>query len=192
MQKILNTTDPRFHNAYWRPRHDYDLGVLNGITFWQTVGTEVGHKPEESEIEALIAADIDLWTVPNQPMIDWAATLQRFPITTGILSNIGDAMETGVLERCPWLHHFSQLTFSHRLRLAKPDERLYQVAIAQLGHPAHEVLFLDDRIENVEAARRAGLTAIQYTGHENFLRSLEETQIEGLPLPFNATLSSAQ
>lgn len=189
MQVILDATDPRFHDAYWHSRHDYDLGVLNGITFWQTVGTNLGRTPTDSEIADLIEADIDLWTVPNQPMIRLAATLQKADITTGILSNIGDAMENGILHRCAWLSKFSHLTFSHRLGIAKPDERIYRVAIDGLRHAPQETLFIDDRIENVEAARRVGLNAIQYTSHEAFLQSFDDAGIEGLPLPAERAMS---
>lgn len=191
MQTILDATDPSFHDAYWRSRYDYDLGVLNGNTFWQTVGADLGCATTDEQIGDLIEADTDLWTVPNGTMIDWAATLQKADITTGILSNIGDAMEFGIRGRCPWLSEFAHLTFSHRLGIAKPDERIYRIAIDGLGHAPHETLFIDDRIENVEAARRVGLNAIQYTNHEAFLQFFDNAGIEGLPQPAERTISQA-
>lgn len=187
MQTILNATDPAFHDAYWRHRHDYDLGALSGVSFWQTVASELNHPLTDDELTQLITADIDLWTQPNQPMIDWACAVQRAGIPTAILSNIGDAMETGVLDRCPWLAGFAHRTFSHRLLIAKPDPRIYTHAIAALSTPADEILFIDDRIENIEAARAAGLEAIHYTSHDAFLRALETSRYDGLPTPANAS-----
>ena len=181
LQLILNTTDSALHESYWRHRQDYDLGVLSGVGFWQTVGDELGHPPSRSELAQLLEADADLWTKPNQSMIDWAIALQNADVPTGILSNMGDAMEVGIFQRCPWLAGFPHHTFSHRLRIAKPDERIYHHAINGIGHPAEATLFLDDRIENIEAARAVGLRAIHYTTDEALMRSLRE--IEGLPLP---------
>lgn len=183
METILNATHAELDVPYWRYRHDYDLGVLSGVEFWRIVGAELGHPPSDNELTQLLAADVDLWTQPNQPMIDWAIALQRVGIPTGILSNIGDAMETGIVERFSWLSGFQHHTFSHRLRIAKPNERIYHHAINGIGHPAKATLFIDDRIENVEAARSLGLHAIQYSNHDSFIRAFQDADIAGLPLP---------
>jgi putative hydrolase of the HAD superfamily len=116
-------------------------------------------------------------------MIDWAAALQRTGVRTGILSNIGDAMEDGVRLRCPWIEDFDHHTFSHRLRMAKPEAEIYRYAIEGMEAPAGQVLFVDDRLENVEAARAEGLQAIQYVDHANFVNAMRESGFEGLPLP---------
>ena len=186
METILNTTHSDLHAAYWRHRDDYDLGVLNGVSFWRKVGAEVAHPPTDDELAQLLQADVDLWTQPNQPMINWAAALQTASMSTGILSNIGDAMETGIVARFPWVAGFTYCTFSHRLGIAKPDERIYRHAIASVGEPADATLFIDDRIENVEAARAVGLHAVQYSSHEEFLRAFQCANFTGLPLPTTA------
>ena len=183
MQAILNTTHAELEVPYWRHRHDYDLGVLSGIDFWRTVGEQLRHSPSDDELRKLLQADVELWTQPNQPMINWALALQRIGVTTGILSNMGDAMETGILERWSWLAGFKHQTFSHRLRIAKPDERIYHHALNGTGHAPEATLFIDDRIENVEAARKLGLHAIQYTNHDSFIRAFQDAQVMGLPLP---------
>lgn len=190
MENILNTTNSELSEAYWRHRLDYDLGILNGISFWRTVGAELGHPPNEDELAQLLQADVDLWTQPNQPMIDWAAALQDAAISTGILSNMGDAMETGIVARFPWIARFQHSTFSHNLGLAKPDERIYRHAITAVGEPAEAILFIDDRPENVEAARTLGIQSIQYTSHEDFVREFHKAYFTGLPLPTAPTTSS--
>ena len=186
MKDILHAEEPRFHAAYWRPRHDYDRGTLDGAGFWRSVAVELNHPLTAAELTALIDADTDLWTQPNPPMIEWAGALQRAGVRTGILSNLGDAMELGVRGRCVWLEEFHHHTFSHHLRIAKPEAAIYQHAIEGLGVPANEILFIDDRAENIEGARAAGLHAIQYIAHDAFLRDLEASGIEGLPFPTKA------
>lgn len=186
MKDILHADESRFHAAYWRPRHDYDRGTLDGTGFWRTVAAELDRQLTPKDLAALIDADTELWTQPNQPMIDWAAALQRAGIRTGILSNLGDAMELGIRGRCVWLEEFHHHTFSHRLRLAKPELAIYQHAIDGLELPAQEILFIDDRAENIAGARAAGLHAIQYTAHDSFLRELESAHLDGLPLPAQA------
>lgn len=183
METTLSASDPEFHDAYWRHRHDYDLGVLSGARFWHAVASDLKRSLTAAELNTLLEADIDLWTQPNQPMIDWAAKLQSSGMTTGILSNMGDVMETGIMARCPWLANFAHHTFSHRLGIAKPDERIYQSALDAISSSADETLFIDDRIENIEAARAIGIHAIQYGTQDAFLRELQCCGFSGLPLP---------
>lgn len=183
MQAILNVKDPEFHDAYWRHRHNYDLGVLDGRAYWHAVAADLNRSFDAEQLGALIHADVELWTQPNQPMIDWAHALQSAGTRTAILSNIGDAMETGITQRFPWLAQFAHQTFSHRLRIAKPDERIYRHTITALSVAPEEALFIDDRIENVDAARAVGIHAIQYVSHEAFLRELDSCGFSGLALP---------
>ena len=190
METILNATHPELNAVYWRHRDDYDLGILDGVSFWRKVGTDLAHPLNDDELGQLLQADIDLWTQPNQPMIDWAAALQSASISTGILSNIGDAMEAGILARFPWIAGFAHCTFSHRLGIAKPDERIYLHAIAAAEEPSDATLFIDDRIDNIEAARGVGLQAIQYTSHGDFVREFQKANFTGLPLPAPAIASS--
>lgn len=185
MKAILHAPEGPFHTAYWRSRHDYDRGHLSGEQYWQTVAEDLGQTPDPNGLRALIDADTELWTQPNQPMIDWAAALQAAKVRTGILSNLGDAMEAGVLRRCPWLGCFDHLTFSHRLRTAKPDPIIYQHAAEGLGVPPSEVLFIDDREDNIEAARAAGMQAIRYTDHIAFAQAMRQAHLEHLLAPLS-------
>ena len=50
------------------------------------------------------------------------------------------------------------------LGMRKPDADIYRRAIDIVGRPASRILFIDDRAGNAEAARSAGMTAIQFTG----------------------------
>ena len=113
-------------------------------------------------------------------MIDWAAALQRAGIRTGVLSNLSGAMEDGVHAQFPWLQEFTHTTFSHRLGIAKPDAEIYRHAVQGLGVPAGEILFVDDREENIEAARAAGMVAVQYSGHKEFVETMERMGLRNL------------
>lgn len=177
MQSILDAQDELVQAAYWRSRDAYDRGALSGVAYWHTVAAEVGRTLDAADMASLIAADNALWTQPNQPMIEWAARLQRSGIKTGILSNIGDEMEAGVRARFAWLAEFEHHTFSHRLGIAKPDAAIYLHAVKGLEVAAEKILFVDDRMENIEAARGVGMLAIQYLGQEAFVATMEELEL---------------
>ncbi len=183
MEALLGADSASFDAAYWKYRDDYDRGILSGHSYWAAVADDL-HKPLDAEtLAGLMYADTMLWTQPNPRMIEWAAQLHRAGFRTGILSNIGDAMEAGIYARFDWIAGFDHHTFSHRLGIAKPDPAIYQHAIAGMEVPAREILFVDDREVNIAAAQAAGLIAIPYTSHEAFLQALDAAGIEGLPVP---------
>lgn len=180
LQLLLDAGEAAFHAAYWQHRDAYDRGSLTAEAYWQQVAQDLDRPLDEPTIQQLIDTDTDVWTQPNQPMIDWAAALQRAGMKTGILSNIGAAMEVGVLARCPWLADFRHYTFSHRLKLAKPDPAIYRHAVEGLNVAPSEILFIDDREENILAAHAAGMQAVRYTTHDAFLRAMKNQGYESL------------
>jgi len=174
LKAVFSADEASFHKAYWKHRDDYDRGTLKSHSYWLEVANDL-HKPLGPEaLRELIAADIALWTQPNQVMIDWAANLQRAGIKTGILSNMPDAMEVGIRDTFDWIENFDHHTWSHRLLLAKPEAAIYRHAAEGLALPPAEILFIDDREENIEAAVAVGMQAIQYTNHDTFVQEMNE------------------
>ncbi len=173
LERVVGADEKSFQAAYWKYRDDYDRGALTAQTYWETVARDLDKPLDAQVLRGLIDADTNVWTQPNVVMMEWAGRLNRAGIKTGILSNIGDAMELGVLGRFPALADFTHHTFSHRLGIAKPDAAIYRHAVEGLGVPAGEILFVDDREENILAARAAGMVAVQYLGHEGFVEEIK-------------------
>ena len=172
MLSITGLPDDQFHRQYWVHRHAYDRGDLTAGAYWEKTASEAGILLAPDQLSALIAADTDLWSQLNLPMLEWAKRLQQARIPTGILSNIGDAMSAGLAERYAWLSGFDHLTWSHTLNLAKPEIAIYRHAAEGLRTPPENILFIDDRVENIEAALAAGMQAIRYTDHPAFEREM--------------------
>ena len=63
------------------------------------------------------------------------------------------------------------------LGMRKPDADIYRRAIDILSKPASRILFIDDRAANAQAARDAGMTAIQFLGEEQLRAQFKELQI---------------
>jgi len=168
MRTIAGLSEDHLHHGYWSHRHAYDRGDLTAEAFWNKAAAGAGITLTPAQLTALIAADIDLWGQLNPPMLDWVHRLQRSGIRTGILSNMGDAMETGLRARHPWIEAFDHHTWSHTLNIAKPEPAIYRHAAEGMATPAANILFIDDRAENIAAALAAGMQAIQYSDHPTF------------------------
>ena len=173
MLQITGLDHPQFTSAYWAPRHAYDRGTHTGPEYWLAVSQHAGIDLSPSQVEALIAADTALWTRSNQPMIDWAARLQTAGTRTGILSNLGDCMTSGVLGKMPWLQHFHHRTFSHTVKVAKPELAIYRHAAEGLETSPENILFVDDLPANCDAGIAAGMQVIQYGDHASFVSEME-------------------
>jgi len=62
--------------------------------------------------------------------------------------------------------------FSHRLKVAKPDPEIFRRAAEILGALPQHIIFVDDLLENVLAARGVGMTAFQFTSAVELERML--------------------
>jgi putative hydrolase of the HAD superfamily len=174
MKAITGLDEPSFHAGYWEYRHAYDRGTHTGVEYWHLVAGHSGVKLDDGQVAQLINADNDLWTERNEPMIAWAQRLQKAGVRTGILSNLGDEMNAGLLKKFGWIAAFDHCTWSHRLKLAKPELEIYQHAIEGLKAPAERILFIDDRADNIAGARAAGLQTLRYISHEAFEQEMLE------------------
>lgn len=66
-------------------------------------------------------------------------------------------------ERFAVLRVFRDLVVSGEVGLTKPDPRIYRLALARFGLDAGGCVFVDDRPENVAAARDCGIEAVRFT-----------------------------
>jgi len=57
--------------------------------------------------------------------------------------------------------------------VAKPDARIYQLALTRLGVQSDEVVFVDDKGSNVEAAQRLGMHTVHF---KNTAQAITEVQ----------------
>ena len=180
MLAVTGLEEPAFHAAYWAPRHAYDRGTHTGADYWRAAGRHAGLELTDAQVSELIAADNMLWTQWNQPMIDWAQRLQAAGTRTGILSNLGDSMMHGVLAAMPWLAGFDSLLWSHAVKLAKPEPEIYQHAAEGLKTTPENILFVDDREENIAGGLTAGMQAVLYRGQAEFEAEMERRGWGGL------------
>ncbi len=76
------------------------------------------------------------------------------------LSNIADYHVRAIENN--WNGFFDGATglfFSYKMGVRKPDPRIYEMALAELGVPAGDCFFIDDLADNVAAAREQGIEA---------------------------------
>jgi putative hydrolase of the HAD superfamily len=174
----------RFEELYWADRHAYDEGKLTGLQFWQKLVRDGGLIRSEAEIQRLNFLDGRMWSTVNERMVAWQAQLKKHGLLTGILSNMGDTVLEVLLATHSWIANFDVHVWSYQLLIAKPDPAIYHHTLAKLGTQPEETLFLDDRLENIIAARDLGIPAIQFSDADTLRQQLIAAGLDAeLPLP---------
>lgn len=64
------------------------------------------------------------------------------------------------------LSHFDALYASHLIHRAKPDSSFYRYILDEEGYSAENAVFIDDRDENIEGAKRLGIKCYNYLGDD--------------------------
>lgn len=90
------------------------------------------------------------------------AASEQYELAT--VNNESRAMNEYRLKKFDLIDLFSAFFTSCYLGVRKPDRRIYQIALDVLQRDPEEVVFVDDRSENVAAANSLGIHAIRYEG----------------------------
>ena len=122
---------------------------------------------EEWQLELDPASFLDMFASWPRQFFGGAARLVqavRARHTVGCLSNINEVHWA----RFPEISSLFDVAFaSHLMGFVKPQPEAYRHALDVLGVAPDWVLFLDDLLPNVEAARAAGMRAIQIRAFED-------------------------
>jgi HAD superfamily hydrolase (TIGR01509 family) len=59
------------------------------------------------------------------------------------------------------------VVISYEVGCAKPEPRIFEIALDRLGVAPSHALFVDDREENIEGARRLGIETFHFTGADS-------------------------
>lgn len=161
-----------FWRAYWELRPSYDRGRLSGPDYWRSVAGAVVTAFTRARIAELIAADCGSWRAVDPRMLDLLDVLARSGLTLGLLSNIPPELADEFLQRHAWLGRFAVLGFSCRIGHVKPEPAAFDWCIRTLGVEPARILFVDDREENVRAARACGMQGHLFTDAATLAQSI--------------------
>lgn len=158
-----------FLAGYWKHRRRYDLGA-SPREYWSAVaGREVS---DESMLARLEAEDVEGWSELNPgtvALLNWA---RERGTTVAVLSNAPHALAAAVREMPALTAVCDHFSFSAEIGVAKPDSRAYQSVLTGLAASPDEVLFVDDRPENVDGARAIGLHAVRFQSADRLRSAL--------------------
>lgn len=98
--------------------------------------------------------------------IPWIKSLKEAGFGVYYLSNYSRHLREQVPQTIDFLPCMDGGVFSCDVKLLKPDLKIYELICEKYSLKPEHCLFIDDRLENVEAAIRFGMKSIQFNGYE--------------------------
>ncbi len=107
----------------------------------------------------------------NQELIDFVKTLKsKYQIA--LLSNSPDKNARRMLKHQQLEQLFDQIIISAEHGLAKPDPQIYKLTLKLTHSQASQVVFVDDRQENIQAAEKLGIKSFLFTDNQTLKKDL--------------------
>ena len=98
-----------------------------------------------------------------QSSIDQLISLKSKNFLCYVLSNWSAESFIGMKDNYPFLNKFDGMIISGEHKMTKPNKNIYELAIKKFNLIPEETVFIDDKIENIEAAELIGFKTIHLT-----------------------------
>ena len=135
-----------------------------GITIEVAVNDAIKKFPEfEKEIKLYYPNHGNMVGGFFQKTVDVFYKIKELNYPCFVLSNWSAETYEGMEEKYPFLKDFDGKIISGRDFLIKPDPAIYELAISRFNLIPEETLFIDDRLNNIEAAQNLNFQTIHLT-----------------------------
>jgi putative hydrolase of the HAD superfamily len=104
------------------------------------------------------------------------ALKRNYPLI--LVSNTNEAHFEYVRSQYRVVDYFDRWILSYEVGSLKPDRKIFEYAIAAANRPAEALFFIDDREENIIAARQLRINAHQFKSQKELVAALQDAGIE--------------
>ena len=151
------------------------MGEISSDEHWASVIQRL--KRPASELLA-IRDEFFAGDIVDRTLLDYLRSL-RGKYKTGLISNAwGDLRDYIVKEKFD--DAFDKMIISAEVRAAKPEPKIFQIALEQLGVRPKEAVFVDDFLINIEGCEKVGIKGIHFKDPGSALQQLKKLLSTGL------------
>jgi len=137
----------------------YETGLMSRQEFYDEVRQVSGFCGALEEFSSFFA---DIFTEMPE-MTSLQAALRRKGIPTYIFSNTNDMAIEHIRQAFSFFANFDGYIYSYEVGAMKPAAKIYEALEAMAGKRGADILYLDDRQENVDAGAARGWQVILQT-----------------------------
>lgn len=153
---------------------DMERGAVTFAEFYEFLYDKAGYRGSLRDLQTVWSDFFD----GTMPGVEDLLERVRAKYRVAFLSNSNEVHAELIPRRFAAIFRKDdRFVFSHRFRVAKPDPEIFHRALEILGALPDQVVFIDDLIENVIAARSVGLHAFQYVDAMTLIRELEREEL---------------
>ena len=162
----------KFVSTLWSLRGDYDRGIISAKEYFKTVLASLAVFMDDESIEELIEIDTNSWKNVNAETEALMKEIKAAGYLLGILSNMPLDFLAWAKKNLPVFSLPHAGLYSCEVNLIKPEEAIYRKLLSMLGVKASELVFFDDKAENIAGAKAVGMKAILWQDVESARREL--------------------
>ncbi len=169
--KASSTTRDELLELFEAPNsyRDMERGTASFQDFYETMRERAGYRGSAQDFQAVWS---DFFDGPI-PGIETVLEEVRKRYRVAFLSNSNEVHAEVIPRKFGGLFQKDdRFIFSYRFQCAKPDPELYRRALEVVGALPQQIVFIDDLLENVHAARSLGMHAIQFEDSASLLKTL--------------------
>jgi len=153
----------------------YETGLITRDRFFGGIRDAIGFQGSPAEFGDYFAKIF----APITPMIELNAALRRAGYRTYIFSNTNDLAIEHVRQDFPFFQDFDGYILSYEIKAMKPQPAIYEAMEHLCGLRGSDLIYLDDRAENIAAGAARGWRTIL---HENPEKTRAELPGHGILL----------
>lgn len=150
----------------------HERGEISSREFFETFCEQAGTRPDYA---ILRHAASDIFEI-NTLIIPIVVQLKAAGYRLGILSNTNES-HWGFVSNGRYTlvqSYFEVYVLSHEVGAIKPEPPIYHAAVKLAGVSPGEIFFVDDRPENVAAAKEIGIDAVPFTSAQRLGKELRD------------------
>ena len=152
-----------FWDRYWAHRDALDRGDLSVTDYWHTIATEVGADWTPGVVQQLWAADFRSWVSVEPGTVELLADMYACGTRLALLSNAGFDF-SDPFRFSPMGQYFERIFVSAEMNALKPEPAIYLEVATELGISPEQMVFIDNKSVNTDAAAALGITVHHFTG----------------------------
>ena len=171
--EIAGVEPEPFWQSYWSHRDALDRGSMSVPVYWATIASETGASWHPSTVQQLWVADFRSWISVEPGTIDLIAELSEGGTRIALLSNAGFDF-AAPFRHSPMAVYFERMFVSAEMDAIKPDPAIYLEVAEGLGIEPAQMVFIDNKVINTDAAAALGATVHHFTSVEGLRAFLTE------------------
>ena len=148
---------------------EFDRGIAEEDVLGMFIENDPSVEAEIRRMFSNIADTIHMYDTT----IPWIMDLKSKGYKVLVLSNLSNKTLSECEKDMKFLNYIDGGILSFRDGVVKPEPEIYRLLIERYFLNPEECVFLDDRRENIEAARKFGMHGIVFTTREEALKELE-------------------